>query len=557
MLYHNRKFHLETKNIDDFENKTQCFMCDKELSNKHTFWGHVEIPHDFGCDTCKRSFVFNKELIYHKHKVHLGMENIDEFEDKAQCFMCDRKLSDKNNFWRHVEVPHNHSCDSCEKSFVNQIEILSHSYLTHNGKGDVLFLNGKVHCPMCDREFSEQHSAWQHISLPHPFCCDSCEKSYTLMGGESGLITHTVQVHQGKANLNLMKSQTTCDKCDFELADEVTYRKHLLLPHNFACEACDKTFTRKGGDNGVISHIMANHNGTAKFREEERNDTRLKFDCESCGKSSTTKADLKKHMEKYHGVQKTFTCKSCGNQFNSSEKLKLHTQNFHDIDKKVKCFSCDKYFTNKSGRDKHYRIKHMNESIQEGSIKCEMCPEKFSNDNDLKRHISSIHSGKPFKCQECQLEFTLRSSLDQHLSSFHIGQERTFNCDKCDKVFKHKHNLDIHLNTIHLGQRKIVNCTQCDKVFSSKGNLSRHVASSHLGQPTKASKSNTHSGIEDGSMMEVDETLDDKDDVIEDSDSEMEIDDDELPEVYKAIAMKRDCFVKLEKLDLPSNCIPK
>ena len=60
-----------------------------------------------------RIFSFKTELIFHHYFMHLELKNIEEFVDQAQCFMCDKKLGLKHTFYTHVETTHGFKCEMC------------------------------------------------------------------------------------------------------------------------------------------------------------------------------------------------------------------------------------------------------------------------------------------------------------------------------------------------------------------------------------------------------------------------------------------------------------
>ena len=60
----------------------------------------------------------------------------------------------------------------------------------------------------------------------------------------------------------------------------------------------------------------------------------------------------------------------------------------------------------------------INNHQEHNSRMCWICDKIFSNKNDIKRHIDSVHKGlKNNKCGECDLAFSDKSSLKKHIEA--------------------------------------------------------------------------------------------------------------------------------------------
>ena len=114
----------------------------------------------------------------------------------------------------------------------------------------------------------------------------------------------------------------------------------------------------------------------------------------------------------------------------------------------------------------------------EKEFKCSLCKSSFTRNNDLKRHISSVHEGKrPFNCEKCDSTFKESSHLKSHERRVHEGT-KTFSCTYCDKRFSGNNDLTRHLSTVH-GVKTPYNCNFCDISFKWNSNLRRHLKSVH------------------------------------------------------------------------------
>jgi len=155
-----------------------------------------------------------------------------------------------------------------------------------------------------------------------------------------------------------------------------------------------------------------------------------------------------------------------------------------------------------------------------------MCGKTFGCDNNLKRHIETVHENlRPFKCDVCSKAFGLKKTLQEHrclnvvqsvpkkqfvqsvpkkqfvqsvpkkqfvqsvpkkqfVQSVPKKQfvqsvpKKQFLCDICNMVFGSRAHLVKHIKCVH-EQIKDFNCQTCGKPFGCVNNLKRHIETVH------------------------------------------------------------------------------
>ena len=55
-------------------------------------------------------------------------------------------------------------------------------------------------------------------------------------------------------------------------------------------------------------------------------------------------------------------------------------------------------------------------------FKCSVCDVKFTNKQNLRKHIDCVHKGiKPFNCKSCDYKAAYKVDLKKHIESVHEG----------------------------------------------------------------------------------------------------------------------------------------
>ncbi|XP_015109370.1 zinc finger and SCAN domain-containing protein 21 isoform X2 [Diachasma alloeum] len=102
---------------------------------------------------------------------------------------------------------------------------------------------------------------------------------------------------------------------------------------------------------------------------------------------------------------------------------------------------------------------------------CEKCGQAYKHKHALKIHIGMHNGISPFKCSFCDKCFTQKGALMRHLP-MHTG-EMPYQCDLCGKRFVHHTSYNMHVLS-HTG-KKSYQCHVCNASLLSTSHLKRHM----------------------------------------------------------------------------------
>jgi len=158
--------------------------------------------------------------------------------------------------------------------------------------------------------------------------------------------------------------------------------------------------------------------------------------CDQCDQTFARRAYLNRHVESKH-EQRTKDCPECGRAVRKDNfyvHLKRHSKN----------------------------------------LKCDVCSKGFGKSTDLKAHMKSHSTLKPYQCTICDKSFNSAPLLNKHLK---IHEEKKHICEECDKPFISAIKLKRHMLSHQDG--KSFKCNRCSSQFNRLDNLKKHMNSQH------------------------------------------------------------------------------
>lgn len=260
------------------------------------------------------------------------------------------------------------------------------------------------------------------------------------------------------------KQELDCMICNKGYGNFTELAKHFRAEHPaqkayVAC--CQRKFTNR---HHLYEHILLHIDPQA-------------FQCPHCGKCSSNKRNLKKHINENHtqaGKERPFECMTCHKRFTKKTILKMHEET-HDTRKEFTCGICGKGFATLQRSKSHERMVHNVDRV------CDQCGKTIHGVYALRQHLLE-HAGikKPkWPCDQCNAELYSRSSLKRHKSSIHNDGSTVYRCSLCNKIAPSEEALRSHKKFVHQAERKFV-CSICGKAFKVALVLREHM-SSHTG----------------------------------------------------------------------------
>ena len=199
----------------------------------------------------------------------ITLHNLKILQRKSQII-----LKDKDEIVQEQEDSNiNHTCDFCEKSFINKIILKRHIKGVHEN----------VLCRFCNKSFGYNWLS-NHIKIVHEkikaWKCNFCEKTCSKSGH---LKTHIRSVHGNKE-----KNKAKCVICEEEFPQEYI-KEHMKRVHEGekVCGICKKHFRN--------SKMLSEHRKNA-------HENLAGYECFYCPKYFNTKIYLKKHVKRVHAA---------------------------------------------------------------------------------------------------------------------------------------------------------------------------------------------------------------------------------------------------------------
>lgn len=331
-------------------------------------------------------------------------------EDLAECPEC-LNLYDAKKITKHI------ACHSSSKS--------SHS------------------CNKCDYKTTTTIRLDNHCRKVHGSCVPSKTTLKKTKLTKRQCIYCGILVKNLQEHYKITHSKTKrfyCDQCTYSCYFKTKIARHLLkhIPkfHRelFSCTevGCQFVCSRK---DALKAHILTIH----------QTDRLKSFLCSHCNKTFFNKSQLNIHMRAVHEKEKNYTCSLCGKSFFNAKDLSMHE--VRHFEKKEKCSKCEALFFCRVDLNRHFKNKHT-----AAEIKCihENCERKFHTNAKLKEHVKTRHEKlKEFLCSYCESSFSQYNNLKRHIDSVHKALRIACAIPNCTFSVSRKDKYKNHLISHH------------------------------------------------------------------------------------------------------------
>ncbi|XP_058061886.1 zinc finger protein 613-like [Anopheles bellator] len=314
---------------------------------------------------------------------HTGTSSDDLPPDGKTCGVCFKTFRSRHKLKRHLNThlrlaPFKCTFDGCTKAFKSRIGLEEH-LARHNNTFE-------YSCDICSKGFQNRSYLTAHRRAHNTvrnFQCNLCGQTFKA---KQAMLNHK--------NRHLGLKPFACDHCDKQFTTNPLLQRHVLEKHpvtsatevRYPCEDCGKSFTSR-------SYLKVHR----KIHRNERS-----FVCEICQRGHITRVDLEVHMTTHTG-EKPYICEICGKGYSRRNALYCHRRT-HTKERPYSCDICGHVFSQYTPLQVHRRTHH-----ESGKWKAQGSTEEAAPQQDLRCTI--------FACMAC--DFATESSLEEHIKINH------------------------------------------------------------------------------------------------------------------------------------------
>ncbi|KAK0131896.1 Zinc finger protein 271 [Merluccius polli] len=319
-----------------------CSICSQSFATTDDLLEHRRSHGDgqrYTCHQCGDAFNTLLARSQHRQSHHIKRQ--------FKCPHCDKTYTRRSDVKRH-QATHTgerpHQCGQCGKRFSLRFMLAKHLSV-HTGQRP-------FQCAHCPKRFTLVSILARHERMhtgEKPFLCSQCGKGFLSQGELS-------KHHRSHVD-DKPYSCIQCDKC---FKSKRSQREHVLShtgARPYLCTHCGKGFTKL--------YALTRHN---LIHTGER-----PFPCAHCGKTFLTLGEAQLH-QRIHTGERPYACAMCELKFKSSSELGRHKRS-HTSGKawRLSCEQCGKSFSSHARLKKHLdgHVESQQEALSQGSLTVE------------------------------------------------------------------------------------------------------------------------------------------------------------------------------------------
>ena len=200
--------------------------------------------------------------------------------------------------------------------------------------------------------------------------------------------------------------------------------------------------------------------------------TSSEYICQSCCKTFAKPDELQKHLLDIH-AHHLYRCSLCEEMFDSKVAIQVHFAVKHSNECTLyRCTACSFFSTSQQDFANHAKC-HMTARLVQAAapLACPICPDSFSGQFLLERHVQLAHpTGPVVTCDLCHERFADSALLQVHAKQRHHhpapAEQAAANHNNHDKTVAPVLNLSLH-------------CAYCGETCKSRIDLESHMKSHH------------------------------------------------------------------------------
>lgn len=520
------------------ETLTTCKLCVKQFSNIQNLWRHIKAIHaqsnPFRCGVCRKDFCERRELIAHR----LGTIN-------KYCRLGKKPEVNMSSFITinpkiKAGTRGKYGCSECKLKFSKLTAAQAHDRI-HSGEKPFT-------CFICnEREFRLRKTAMKHVTVckgKHELKPQIPQKDHKLVS------TAVVSVPKLLLHNIVAKSlKKRCPKCGKVFQNGIGLSNHLRTSCSKKCISCLKFIPSETFQKHFRQCLKATHSSSAppdihsgnciqssnknedstavKTRRKEdscvsegskafrrklkqfdmtlqemwkkqlnENGKLLSLTCVFCGRTSTNRRSLHKHISKHSRkrapgqfpgfMRPKLKCDKCSKLFNSASTLEYHKLTHN----RIKCEKCELTFPASMERTHLCTTKVKTEPVQLPEndptappkqrviqYTCLLCKKKFHTRKMLYQHKKMHIKVKIFKCKMCNNSYSDAGALKIHREEDHKDKSGVVVEDNRVELIQNESaegQSSVHKSPELVGEKSL-NCSFCHKGYSSEGSLDRHM----------------------------------------------------------------------------------
>jgi len=237
LIRHTANAHASQHQKSD-EKRVNCTQCKATFSNKYGLKKHWSKCHNqpnnetvkhFSCDQCGQSFSRRQNLQIHRARVHPDFE-----KPKYGCEVCKKHFLYPKLLAIHMKKHEENECDICHKKFQKWTAFRTHIAREHPRK---------FKCSVCFQKFKSNVALKLHESTVHSgersvFLCtyENCEREYLF---EKNLKCHIKVDHEGQ------RFSCPVDGCNSVFKAKITLKRHTKNVHGRVAQSDGKSKNKK------------------------------------------------------------------------------------------------------------------------------------------------------------------------------------------------------------------------------------------------------------------------------------------------------------------------